>query len=98
MPVPTFLLGLCKDTTKRDLGSHDDDEDDQDDIPSFDPPQQNNAQVPSWPTPGGLTEVEVKEICDKKIRYSKAGEDCGNITGVDLNGLVKQCISDIQVS
>jgi hypothetical protein len=51
-----------------------------------------------WPTPSGLTEEKAKEICDAKIRYSKAGESCGNITGVDINAVVGQCISDIQVS
>ncbi len=94
----TFLLGLCKGKAKRDLASRDDDIDDQDDIPPFNPPQQNVTRVPSWPTPGGLTEVKVKEICNEKIRYSKAGGNCGNITGVDIDAVVGQCVLDIQVS
>ena len=56
------------------------------------------TRVPSWPTPSGLTEVRVREICNAKIRFSKAGESCGNITGVDVAAVVGQCISDIQVS
>ena len=89
---------MCKGPKKRDAASRDDDIDDEDDIPPFNPPQQNVTRVPSWPTPGGLTEENVREICNAKIRYSKAGDSCGNIAGVDIDALVGQCISDIQVS
>ena len=92
------MLGLCEGPAKRDLDSRDDDIDDEDDIPPFNPPQSNVTQVPTWPTPGGLTEVKVRKICDEKIRYSKAGGSCGNVTGVDVDAMVKQCIADIQVS
>jgi hypothetical protein len=98
MAIHVFSIGLCKGLAKRDLTSRDDDIDDQDDIPPFNPPQQNVTRVPSWPTKGGLIEENVREICNAKIRNSKAGESCGNITGVDIDALVGQCISDIQVS
>ena len=74
----------------------DDDVDDQDDIPPYNPPIRNYT-APSWPTPSGLTEENVTEICNRKIRYSKAGESCSHVDGVDVDALVKQCISDIKV-
>jgi hypothetical protein len=98
IPRHIFVIGLCEGPSKRDLTPRDDDIDDQDDIPPFNPTQQIVTGVPSWPTPSGLTEGKAKEICNAKIRYSKAGESCENITGVDINALVGQCISDIQVS
>jgi hypothetical protein len=81
---------------KRALDSRDDDIDDQDVIPPYNPPIRN-ITVLSWPTPSGLTEENATEICNRRIRYSKAGESCGAVAGVDLDALVGQCISDIQV-
>ena len=95
-----MLQELCKATTNRRRRDVADDtvDDDQDDIPPFNPPDQNITFVPTWPTPGGLTEKNVTEFCNKKLRFSQAGETCGNITGVDIDTLVRQCIADIQVS
>lgn len=76
----------------------DDDIDDQDDIPPFDPPDRNTTIMVTWPTAKlGLTKTNITNFCNNKLRFSQAGETCGNITGVDIDNLVEQCISDIQV-
>ena len=94
-PLDQCQQGLRK---KRDLNSRDDTIDDQDDIPPFEPAIRNNTITPAtWPTPTGLTKQDVTNLCNKKIRSSKAGETCGKITGVDIDALVQQCVSDIQV-
>ena len=82
---------------KRALDLRDDNVDDQDDIPPYNPPIRN-LTAPSWPTPSGRTEENVTSICNKRIRYSKGGESCSGVVGVDLDALVKQCISDIKVN
>ena len=82
---------------RRALDNRDDDIDDQDIIPPFNPPNFNYT-APTWPTPSGLTEDEVTKICNKRIRYSKAGQSCGTVSGVDLDAIVNQCISDIKVN
>ena len=91
------MPGACELLSKRDLNLRDDDIDDQDEIPLFNPQQLNITGTPLWPTPKGLKEKDVREICTKKIRYSEAGKSCGNVTGVDIDTLVEQCVSDIQV-
>ncbi|XP_028412360.1 neurogenic locus notch homolog protein 1-like [Dendronephthya gigantea] len=83
------------DTRKRAIDMRDDDIDDQDIIPLYNPPKRNLI-VPSWPTPSGLTKKNVTSLCNKRIRYSKAGESCSNVNGVNLDSLVNQCITDIQ--
>ena len=81
---------------KRALFSPDDTVDDQDDIPSFNPPN-ITITSPTWPTPNGLTEEEVTNICNQKIRNSKGGQNCGTVTGVNLDSVVENCIADIKV-
>ena len=100
LTVLSFPLDQCQQglRKKRDLNSRDDTIDDQDDIPPFEPAIRNNTITPAtWPTPTGLTKQDVTNLCNKKIRSSKAGETCGKITGVDIDALVQQCVSDIQV-
>ena len=93
------MQGFCGGPEKRALSSPDDDEqDEQDDIPPFNPPNRNITRFPTWPTPSGLTKNKVGEICNKSILYSRAGENCGNVAEVDLDTFVDQCILDIQVS
>ena len=82
---------------RRTLDSRDDDIDDQDDIPPYNPPIRN-LSVPSWPTRSGLTEQNVTEICNIRIKFSDAGKSCGTVDGVDLDLFVNQCVSDIKVS
>ncbi|XP_028411934.1 von Willebrand factor D and EGF domain-containing protein-like [Dendronephthya gigantea] len=82
---------------KRALFSPDDTVDDQDDIPSFNPPN-ITITSPTWPTPNGLTEAEVTNICNEKIRNSKGGQSCGTVTGVNLDSVVESCISDIKAT
>ena len=91
------ILGLCEARKKRDLEGTIDDDEDQDDIPAFNPTITNVTFVPTWPTKNGLTKDNVTNYCNQKLRFSQAGIICGNITGVDIDNLVQQCISDIQV-
>ena len=102
-----ILIDLCRGSRsippstnsrrrRRALDTRDDDIDDQDDIPPYNPPQRN-LTLPTWPTPNRLTEDYVRDYCNGKIRYSKAGESCSTVTGVDMDGMVNQCISDIKV-
>ena len=76
----------------------DDTVDDQDAIPPFNPTVTNVNLTLTWPTPSGITKDNVTQFCEKKLRYSKAGAACGQVKGVDVDGLVQQCITDIQVT
>lgn len=80
---------MCGSRNKRDATRDDDVDDDDDEIPQFNPPQLNiTRRIPTWPTPNGLTKNKVTEICNNKIRFSNAGESCGNITDVNIDDLV----------
>ena len=95
-----FFLANCPGNNvrkRRALLPDDDNIDDQDDIPPFNPPDVNISISLTWPTPNGLTKAEVTQYCENKLRYSKAGKACSTVKGVDIDGLVKSCIYDIQV-
>ena len=92
-----FQTGKCKNRPKRGIIPEDDTVDDQDTIPSFNPTVTTVNFTLSWPTPSGITKENVTQFCEKKLRFSKAGAACGQLGGVDVDGLVEQCITDIQV-
>ena len=82
---------------KRAVVAEDDTVDDQDAIPAFNPTVTRVNVSLTWPTASGITKQNVTQFCERKLRYSKAGAACGQVDGVDVDGLVKQCITDIQV-
>ena len=97
------MIGLCygarlnsTNRRKRAIDPADDDVDDFDEILPFDPPPFNYT-VPTWPTPSGLTKDNVTDICNERIKYSNAGERCESVEGVNMEALIAQCVSDIQV-
>ena len=81
---------------KRAVDFADDDVDDFDEILPFDPPTFNYT-VFGWPTPSGLTKDNVTDICNRRIKYSNAGGRCETVEGVNMDALINQCVSDIQV-
>ena len=91
------LTGECENRPKRALTLEDDTVDDQDTIPSFNPTVTSVNLTLTWPTPSGITKENVTQFCEHKLRFSKAGIACGKLEGVDVDGLVEQCITDIQV-
>ncbi|XP_028406132.1 von Willebrand factor D and EGF domain-containing protein-like isoform X2 [Dendronephthya gigantea] len=91
-------IGECPNRPKRALMLDDDTVDDQDAIPSFNPTVTRVNLTLTWPTPSGITKDNVTQFCEKKLRYSKAGAACGQVEGVDVDGLVQQCITDIQAT
>ena len=92
-----FQTGECDNRPKRAVTPDDDTVDDQDTIPSFNPTVTTVNLTLTWPTPSGITKDNVTQFCEKKLRFSKAGAACGQLSGVDVDGLVEQCITDIQV-
>ncbi len=82
---------------KRAVMQQDDTVDDQDAIPAFNPTVTSVNLTLTWPTASGITKENVTQFCENKLRYSKAGVACGLLNGVDVDGLVQQCITDIQV-
>ena len=93
-----FKTGECENRTKRGaVDLQDDTVDDQDAIPAFNPTVTRVNVTLTWPTASGRTKENVTQFCENKLRYSKAGAACGEVEGVDVDGLVQQCITDIQV-
>jgi hypothetical protein len=96
LPV-SFKTGECANRPKRAVDLQDDTVDDQDAIPAFNPTVTRVNVTLTWPTASGRTKENVTQFCENKLRYSKAGAACGEVEGVDVDGLVQQCITDIQV-
>ena len=96
LPV-SFKTGECAKRPKRAVDLQDDTVDDQDAIPAFNPTVTRVNVTLTWPTASGRTKENVTQFCENKLRYSKAGAACGEVEGVDVDGLVQQCITDIQV-
>lgn len=82
---------------RRAVDFADDDIDDFDEILPFDP-LPFNYTVLAWPTPSGLTKDNVTDICNRRIKYSNAGGRCESVKGVNMDALIDQCVSDIQVA
>ena len=100
MPFGDSILlqtGECDNRPKRAVMQQDDTVDDQDAIPAFNPTVTSVSLTLTWPTASGITKENVTQFCENKLRYSKAGAACGQLNGVDVDGLVQQCITDIQV-
>ena len=100
MPFGDSILlqtGECDNRPKRAVMQQDDTVDDQDAIPAFNPTVTSVNLTLTWPTASGITKENVTQFCENKLRYSKAGAACGQLIGVDVDGLVQQCIIDIQV-
>ncbi len=100
MPFGDSILlqtGECDNRPKRAVMQQDDTVDDQDAIPAFNPTVTSVNLTLTWPTASGITKENVTQFCENKLRYSKAGAACGLLNGVDVDGLVQQCITDIQV-
>ena len=51
-----------------------------------------------WPTPGGITEDEAREICEAPIKLSAIFAMCENFTAESLEVIIDNCMLDIQVS
>ena len=92
-----WILGKCQNRPKRALMPDDDSIDDQDTIPPFNPDVTSVNLTLTWPTPSGITKENVTQFCEKKLRFSNAGQACNQLSGVNVDSLVQQCITDIQV-
>lgn len=57
-------------------------------------------QTPRWPTPNGLTEIEVRKICQAAINASASIQSCiGEVSAaLSITQDVNSCVTDIQVT
>lgn len=53
--------------------------------------------VPSWPTESGLTESEVRRLCEGTLRNSTVGMGCGHLLGEMLEQALEMCVIDQQL-
>ncbi|XP_074051126.1 von Willebrand factor D and EGF domain-containing protein [Macrotis lagotis] len=51
--------------------------------------------VPSWPTPSGLTESRVLEVCHHTLTNSSVGRYCADFLGERLGSAVEMCVKDV---
>ncbi|XP_067221405.1 von Willebrand factor D and EGF domain-containing protein isoform X2 [Chanodichthys erythropterus] len=53
--------------------------------------------VPSWPTESGLTESEVRRLCEGTLRNSTVGLGCGRLLADMLEQALEMCVIDQQL-
>ncbi|XP_077999637.1 von Willebrand factor D and EGF domain-containing protein-like [Glandiceps talaboti] len=82
-----------RDSERRILDDYEDDEDfDHDYDPDFEP------YIPDWPTPSGLTENTTRELCESLLQGASFTSACLNLTDIDLDPYIEECMVDIQVT
>uniref|UniRef100_G3WMS0 von Willebrand factor D and EGF domains n=1 Tax=Sarcophilus harrisii TaxID=9305 RepID=G3WMS0_SARHA len=51
--------------------------------------------APSWPTPSGLTEARVGEVCRQRLANSSIGRACAGFLGERLDSALAMCVKDV---
>ncbi|XP_070556412.1 von Willebrand factor D and EGF domain-containing protein-like [Ptychodera flava] len=76
---------------KRDTSSPDDDL-------AFEFDEDFPFEVPSWPTPSGVTQTDARDECTRQIKNSTVGLSCSNaLDDSEVDEYIEACVIDIQV-
>jgi len=65
--------------------------------PFVEPPTGPLHPGAGFPTPGGITEEEAREICERPIRQSPVFSLCGDRATKSFEMITKSCMTDLQV-
>ncbi|XP_070556411.1 von Willebrand factor D and EGF domain-containing protein-like [Ptychodera flava] len=69
-----------------------------DDDLSFEYDENFQFEVPSWPTPSGITEADANAECVRQIKDSEIGRSCADaLDDSEVDGFINACTVDIQV-